>query len=214
MTPSWGRKRSPLISRRGEAALSKLDESGIVYIGAEVTGGDILVGKVTPKGETQLTPEEKLLRAIFGEKASDVKDSSLRVPNGVSGTVIDVQVFTRDGVEKDKRALEIEEMQLKQAKKDLSEELQILEAGLFSRIRAVLVSGGVEAEKLDKLPRDRWLELGLTDEEKQNQLEQLAEQYDELKHEFEKKLEAKRRKITRATIWHGRAEDREGLSGR
>lgn len=133
----------------------------------------------------------------FGEKASDVKDSSLRVPNGVSGTVIDVQVFTRDGVEKDKRALEIEEMQLKQAKKDLSEELQILEAGLFSRIRAVLVAGGVEAEKLDKLPRDRWLELGLTDEEKQNQLEQLAEQYDELKHEFEKKLEAKRRKITR-----------------
>lgn len=109
----------------GEAALSKLDESGIVYIGAEVTGGDILVGKVTPKGETQLTPEEKLLRAIFGEKASDVKDSSLRVPNGVSGTVIDVQVFTRDGVEKDKRALEIEEMQLKQAKKDLTEELRI-----------------------------------------------------------------------------------------
>ena len=146
--------------------------------------------------QLDLTPEEKLLRAIFGEKASDVKDSSLRVPNGVSGTVIDVQVFTRDGVEKDKRALEIEEMQLKQAKKDLSEELQILEAGLFSRIRAVLVAGGVEAEKLDKLPRDRWLELGLTDEEKQNQLEQLAEQYDELKHEFEKKLEAKRRKIT------------------
>ncbi len=161
-----------------------------------MTGGDILVGKVTPKGETQLTPEEKLLRAIFGEKASDVKDSSLRVPNGVSGTVIDVQVFTRDGVEKDKRALEIEEMQLKQAKKDLSEELQILEAGLFGRIYAVLVAGGVEAEKLDKLSRDRWLELGLTDEDKQNQLEQLAEQYDELKHEFEKKLEAKRRKIT------------------
>ena len=90
----------------GESALSKLDESGIVYVGAEVKGGDILVGKVTPKGETQLTPEEKLLRAIFGEKASDVKDSSLRVPNSVSGTVIDVQVFTRDGVEKDKRALE------------------------------------------------------------------------------------------------------------
>ncbi|WP_446651702.1 DNA-directed RNA polymerase subunit beta, partial [Atlantibacter hermannii] len=102
----------------------------------------------------------------------------------------------RDGVEKDKRALEIEEMQLKQAKKDLSEELQILEAGLFGRIYAVLVAGGVEAEKLDKLSRDRWLELGLTDEDKQNQLEQLAEQYDELKHEFEKKLEAKRRKIT------------------
>lgn len=167
-----------------------------------MTGGDILVGKVTPKGETQLTPEEKLLRAIFGEKASDVKDSSLRVPNGVSGTVIDVQVFTRDGVEKDKRALEIEEMQLKQAKKDLSEELQILEAGLFSRIYAVLVAGGVEAEKLDKLPRDRWLELGLTDEEKQNQLEQLAEQYDELKHEFEKNSKRNAAKSLRATIWH------------
>lgn len=180
----------------GEAALSRLDESGIVYIGAEVKGGDILVGKVTPKGETQLTPEEKLLRAIFGEKASDVKDSSLRVPNGVSGTVIDVQVFTRDGVEKDKRALEIESMQLRQIKKDLTEELQILEAGLFTRIRALLIGGGIEAEKLDKLTRERWLELGLSDEEKQNQLEQLAEQYDELKHEFEKKLEGKRRKIT------------------
>ncbi len=105
----------------GESALSKLDEAGIVYIGAEVKGGDILVGKVTPKGESQLTPEEKLLRAIFGEKASDVKDSSLRVPNSVTGTVIDVQVFTRDGVEKDKRAREIEEMEVKQAKKDLNE---------------------------------------------------------------------------------------------
>src|SRR5476651_2129041 len=180
----------------GDSALAKLDEAGIAFIGAEVRAGDILVGKVTPKGETQLTPEEKLLRAIFGEKASDVKDSSLRVPNGVSGTVIDVQVFTRDGVEKDKRALEIEEMQLKQAKKDLTEELQILEAGLFARIQSALVAGGVEADKLGKLPRDRWLELSLTDEDKQNQLEQLAEQYDELKTVFEKKLEAKRRKIT------------------
>ena len=115
----------------GESALGKLDESGVVYIGAEVKGGDILVGKVTPKGETQLTPEEKLLRAIFGEKASDVKDSSLRVPNSVSGTVIDVQVFTRDGVEKDKRALDIEEMQLSQAKKDLNEEFSILEEQHF-----------------------------------------------------------------------------------
>jgi DNA-directed RNA polymerase subunit beta len=96
----------------GEAALAKLDESGIVYIGAEVRDGDILVGKVTPKGETQLTPEEKLLRAIFGEKASDVKDTSLRLPSGMAGTVVDVQVFTRDGVEKDKRALQIEEMEL------------------------------------------------------------------------------------------------------
>ncbi|MDG6895116.1 DNA-directed RNA polymerase subunit beta [Volucribacter amazonae] len=179
----------------GEAALSKLDESGIVYIGAEVKGGDILVGKVTPKGETQLTPEEKLLRAIFGEKASDVKDSSLRVPNSVSGTVIDVQVFTRDGVEKDKRALEIEEMQLKQAKKDLVAELEILEAGLFTRVRNLLVNSGVDAVQLDKLERTKWLEQSLADEEKQNQLEQLAEQYEELRKDFEHKLEVKRNKI-------------------
>ncbi|MDF7670990.1 DNA-directed RNA polymerase subunit beta [Orbaceae bacterium ESL0721] len=180
----------------GEAALSKLDESGIVYIGAEVKGGDILVGKVTPKGETQLTPEEKLLRAIFGEKASDVKDTSLRVPNGVSGTVIDVQVFTRDGVQKDKRALEIEDMQLKQAKKDLTEELNILEAALFARIRDVLIAGGIKADKLDALPRERWLTIGLSDEEKQAQLEQLAGQHVEIKADFDKKLEAKRMKIT------------------
>ena len=179
----------------GEAALSKLDESGIVYVGAEVKGGDILVGKVTPKGETQLTPEEKLLRAIFGEKASDVKDSSLRVPNGTSGTVIDVQVFTRDGVEKDKRALEIEEMQLKQAKKDLVEELEILEAGLFSRVRNLLVDGGINEKELDKLDRTKWLEQTLSDETKQNQLEQLAEQYEELRKDFEHKLEVKRGKI-------------------
>ena len=150
----------------GESALSKLDESGIVYVGAEVKGGDILVGKVTPKGETQLTPEEKLLRAIFGEKASDVKDSSLRVPNSVSGTVIDVQVFTRDGVEKDKRALEIEEMQLKQAKKDLSDELEILEAGLFARVRNLLIAGGIDAAQLDKMDRTKWLEQTISDEEK------------------------------------------------
>ena len=179
----------------GESALSKLDESGIVYVGAEVKGGDILVGKVTPKGETQLTPEEKLLRAIFGEKASDVKDSSLRVPNSVTGTVIDVQVFTRDGVEKDKRALEIEEMQLREAKKDLTEELEILEAGLFARVRNLLISGGVDVAQLDKLERTKWLEQTIADEEKQNQLEQLAEQYEELRKEFEHKLEVKRKKI-------------------
>ena len=119
----------------GESALSKLDEAGVVYIGAEVNGGDILVGKVTPKGETQLTPEEKLLRAIFGEKAADVKDSSLRVPNSVSGTIIDVQIFTRDGVEKDARAVEIEEMQLKQVKKDLGDEFSILEDGIYARAK-------------------------------------------------------------------------------
>ncbi|HAS6064281.1 TPA: DNA-directed RNA polymerase subunit beta [Vibrio vulnificus] len=180
----------------GESALSKLDESGIVYIGAEVKGGDILVGKVTPKGETQLTPEEKLLRAIFGEKASDVKDTSLRVPNSVSGTIIDVQVFTRDGVEKDKRALEIEQMQLKEAKKDLTEEFQILEGGLLNRVKAVLLSSGYSEAKLDTTDRKKWLELTLEDDALQTQLEQLAEQYDELKADFDKKFETKRRKIT------------------
>lgn len=180
----------------GESALSKLDESGIVYIGAEVKGGDILVGKVTPKGETQLTPEEKLLRAIFGEKASDVKDTSLRVPNSVSGTIIDVQVFTRDGVEKDKRALEIEQMQLKEAKKDLTEEFQILEGGLLNRVKAVLIEGGYSEAKLDTTDRKKWLELTLEDDALQTQLEQLAEQWDELKADFDKKFETKRRKIT------------------
>lgn len=179
----------------GEAALSKLDESGIVYVGAEVKGGDILVGKVTPKGETQLTPEEKLLRAIFGEKASDVKDSSLRVPNGVYGTVVDVQVFTRDGVEKDKRAKEIEEMQLKEAKKDLTEEFKILEDGIFGRSRNLLLAAGYSENRLNKLDRSKWFELAIEDEAKQIELEQIAEQHVELKAEFDKKFENKRRKI-------------------
>ncbi|MGS3131468.1 DNA-directed RNA polymerase subunit beta [Aeromonas caviae] len=179
----------------GEAALSKLDESGIVYVGAEVKDGDILVGKVTPKGETQLTPEEKLLRAIFGEKASDVKDSSLRVPNGVYGTVVDVQVFTRDGVEKDKRAKEIEEMQLKEAKKDLTEEFKILEDGIFGRSRNLLLAAGYSEDRLNKLERSKWFELAIEDEAKQIELEQIAEQHVELKAEFDKKFENKRRKI-------------------
>ena len=115
----------------GEHNLNKLDQAGIVYIGAEVSAGDILVGKVTPKGETQLTPEEKLLRAIFGEKGSDVKDTSLRVPSGMDGTVIDVQVFTRDGVEKDERAISIEKEQLRQVRKDLDDQLRIVEERHF-----------------------------------------------------------------------------------
>ena len=115
------------ISSLGEAQLGRLDDSGIVYIGAEVEAGDVLVGKVTPKGETQLTPEEKLLRAIFGEKASDVKDTSLRVPSGISGTVIDVQVFTREGIERDKRAAQIIDDELKGYRKDLNDQLRIVE---------------------------------------------------------------------------------------
>lgn len=180
----------------GESALSKLDESGIVYIGAEVKGGDILVGKVTPKGETQLTPEEKLLRAIFGEKASDVKDSSLRVPNSVKGTIIDVQVFTRDGVEKDKRALEIEDMHVRQARKDLGEEFKILEEGVLGRARNLLLSVGYSEAKLAEIPRKDVLIQVIDDETKQTELEQLAEQHEELKADFDKTFEIKRRKIT------------------
>nr|WP_320126910.1 DNA-directed RNA polymerase subunit beta [uncultured Shewanella sp.] len=180
----------------GESALSKLDESGIVYIGAEVKGGDILVGKVTPKGETQLTPEEKLLRAIFGEKASDVKDSSLRVPNSVKGTIIDVQVFTRDGVEKDKRAVEIEEMHIAQARKDLGEEFKILEEGVLSRARNLLIGAGFTEAQIATLPRKDVLIQVIDDEAKQTELEQLAEQHEELKADFDKKFEIKRRKIT------------------
>lgn len=180
----------------GESALGKLDESGVVYIGAEVKGGDILVGKVTPKGETQLTPEEKLLRAIFGEKASDVKDTSLRVPNSVHGTVIDVQVFTRDGVEKDKRALEIEDMQLRQVKKDLGDEFGILADGIFARAQKLLLENGVDQAKLDSMPREKWFEITLKDEDVQAELDQIADQHSEIKDDFDNKFEVKRRKIT------------------
>jgi DNA-directed RNA polymerase subunit beta len=142
----------------GEGALSKLDESGIVYIGAEVHPGDILVGKVTPKGETQLTPEEKLLRAIFGEKASDVKDTSLRVPSSYTGTVIDVQVFTRDGLPKDKRALDIERAALDEVRKNIDEEFRIVQAATFERLIESLanqeVIAGPELKKGDKVTRD------------------------------------------------------------
>ena len=162
----------------GDAALAKLDEAGIAFIGAEVKAGDILVGKVTPKGETQLTPEEKLLRAIFGEKASDVKDTSLRVPPGMDGTVIDVRVFTRDGVDKDSRALSIEKAEIERVRKDFADQQRILEDDLFQRVRDMLVgktaAGGpkklkagtkITAEYLDELPREEWFEIRLEDEE-------------------------------------------------
>ena len=183
----------------GESALGKLDEAGVVYIGAEVNGGDILVGKVTPKGETQLTPEEKLLRAIFGEKAADVKDSSLRVPNSVKGTIIDVQIFTRDGVDKDARAVEIEEIQLKEVKKDLGDELSILEDGVFARTKKLLLSAGLNEADLTGMSRDRWLTQNLADEAQQAELEQIAEQYDNIKADFDKKYEIKHRKITQGS---------------
>ncbi|MES9952436.1 MAG: DNA-directed RNA polymerase subunit beta [Candidatus Thiodiazotropha sp. 6PLUC2] len=193
----------------GEAALSKLDESGIIYIGAEVREGDILVGKVTPKGESQLTPEEKLLRAIFGEKASDVKDTSLRVSSGMIGTVIDVQVFTRDGVEKDARALQIEQVELDRVRKDLDDQLRIMEDDTFQRVEKMLVGkivdGGpghlkagtkVTKSYLTELERDKWLEIRLRNEESAAQLEAIAEQIKAQRETFRDKYEEKKRKLT------------------
>lgn len=136
------------------------------------------------------------MRAIFGEKASDVKDTSLRVPNSVHGTVIDVQVFTRDGVEKDKRALEIEDMQLRQVKKDLTDEFEILADGIFARAQNALLRAGVDQAKLDSLPREKWFEIALSSEDAQIELDQIAEQHGEIKDDFDKKFEGKRRKIT------------------
>ncbi|PVV15689.1 MAG: DNA-directed RNA polymerase subunit beta, partial [gamma proteobacterium symbiont of Ctena orbiculata] len=193
----------------GEAALSKLDESGIVYIGAEVREGDILVGKVTPKGESQLTPEEKLLRAIFGEKASDVKDTSLRVSSGMVGTVIDVQVFTRDGVEKDARALQIEQVELDRVRKDLDDQLRIMEEDTFQRVEKMLVGkvvdggpnqikAGAKVTKayLAEMERDKWLEIRLRNEESASQLEAIAEQIKAQREAFRDKYEEKKRKLT------------------
>ncbi len=194
-----------------EGALSKLDECGIVYIGAEVNSGDILVGKVTPKGETQLTPEEKLLRAIFGEKASDVKDSSLRVPTGMEGTVIDVQVFTREGVKKDTRVLEIEKNELAKIKQDLSDEMRIRESDVFMRVESLLLNRTVESgpNKLKKgakvtkaylteLPREKWFEINLKDATASKQLESAAKQLKKIRLDFEKAYEAKRQKIVQS----------------
>lgn len=191
----------------GEGALAKLDESGIVYIGAEVGPGDILVGKVTPKGETQLTPEEKLLRAIFGEKASDVKDTSLRVPTSTRGTVIDVQVFNRDGLEKDQRSLEIEKIQLDKVRKDLNEEYRIVEGATFERIQAALVGqtavGGkgvkkgaaVTDEMLVDLDRKDWFKIRMEDESLNEQLERAEAQLAERRKELDDRFEDKKRKL-------------------
>ncbi|MDL2192490.1 DNA-directed RNA polymerase subunit beta [Cobetia sp. LC6] len=192
----------------GESALSKLDESGVVYIGAELNPGDILVGKVTPKGETQLTPEEKLLRAIFGEKASDVKDTSLRAPTGMKATVIDVQVFTRDGVEKDQRALSIEQMQLAEVRKDLQETYRIAEEATFERMQRNLVgqavNGGPKLKKgdvltddyLEALPRQEWFKLRLQDESLNELLAQADEQLEIRRREMDERFEDKKRKLT------------------
>ena len=192
----------------GETALGKLDESGVVYIGAEVEAGDILVGKVTPKGEAQLTPEEKLLRAIFGEKASDVKDTSLRVPSSTKGTVIDVQVFTRDGVEKDARALEIEQLQLDQVRKDLRTEQRIIKEASFRRLRDLLAGQAVAKapglkkgdaltdEYLDGLAEGDWFKVRMADDPLNDVLEQTEAQLEAYQTEIDRRFEDKKRKIT------------------
>jgi DNA-directed RNA polymerase subunit beta len=193
----------------GDAALAKLDESGIAFIGAEVQAGDILVGKVTPKGETQLTPEEKLLRAIFGEKASDVKDTSLRVPPGMDGTVIDVRVFTRDGVEKDLRALSIERSELESVRKDLDDTLRILEDDIYERVERLLTNkmaqGGPNGLKsgskitkayLDEVPRQQWFEIRLKNDDANEQLQNAFERLNAQREEFDRRFDEKKEKIT------------------
>jgi len=192
----------------GDSALSKLDEFGIVYIGAEVKAGDILVGKVTPKGETQLSPEEKLLRAIFGEKASDVKDSSLRVPSGGDGTIIDVHVFTRDGLEKDGRALDIEESQLKEIKKDIDEELSIVEGATFSRLENIIIGKKVASSKgipkgsaikkdhLDAMSKNDWFKIRFQNEAINKQLKQIELNLNEYRENLKEIFKQKKSKVS------------------
>ena len=195
------------ISNLSEAQLGRLDESGVVYIGAEVEAGDVLVGKVTPKGETQLTPEEKLLRAIFGEKASDVKDTSLKVPSGMSGTVIDVQVFTREGVVRDKRAQEIIDSELSRYRKDLDDQLRIVEQNIFDRVNKLLVdsiaTGGpgltgqrtLDQSHLSSLGKHQWFEFRLADESAALSLERLNESLEQKRKQFDLAFKAKKKKL-------------------
>ena len=192
-----------------EGLLSKLDESGVVYVGAEVKPNDILVGKVTPKGESQLTAEEKLLRAIFGEKASDVKDSSLRVPSGMQGTIIGVQVFTRDGVEKDKRALEIEEMEIESAKKDIEAQWNIVSEDLYARMASLLIGkqaaagpNGLKADAkitksyIEELDRKKWTEISLKNDDANKKLEKLAKQLKDQRKHLDDLFTEKKGKLT------------------
>jgi DNA-directed RNA polymerase subunit beta len=190
----------------GEESLRNLDEAGIVYIGAEVQAGDILVGKVTPKGETPMTPEEKLLRAIFGEKAADVRDTSLKVPPGVTGTVVEVRVFSRRGIDKDERAMAIERAEIERLAKDRDDERAILERNIYGRLRELLEghvpSSGpkalarnkpLAAEALSELPRRQWWEIGVDDGQRMGEIEQLKRQLDDglkrLQERFDNKVE-------------------------
>jgi DNA-directed RNA polymerase subunit beta len=189
----------------GEESLRNLDEAGIVYIGAEVQAGDILVGKVTPKGETPMTPEEKLLRAIFGEKAADVRDTSLKVPPGVSGTVVEVRVFSRRGVEKDERAMAIERAEIERLAKDRDDERAILERNIYGRLRELLLgqrpTGGpkglgrepLSADGLGQLARRQWWEIGVDDAQRMGEIEQLKRQLEDglkrLQERFDNKVD-------------------------
>ena len=193
----------------GEEALRNLDEAGIVYVGAHVVAGDILVGKVTPKGESPMTPEEKLLRAIFGEKASDVRDTSLRVPPSVSGTIVEVRVFNRHGVEKDERALAIEREEIKSLAKDKDDETAILERNTFDRLREILLnqeavgipgtegSGTITADLLFKLPKSNWWQIGLVETKIADSVERLKAQFDEAESEVRRRFEDKVDKLQR-----------------
>jgi DNA-directed RNA polymerase subunit beta len=197
------------IPNLSEQQLNRLDESGIIYVGAEVLPGDTLVGKVTPKGETTLTPEEKLLRAIFGEKASDVKDTSLRVEQGSQGTVIDVQVFTREGITRDRRAQQIIDDELKRFRLDLNDQLRIVEADAFDRIEKLLVgkvaNGGpqklAKGSKIDKaymaaIDRFHWFDIRPADDEVSSQLESIKNSLEQTRHRFDLAFEEKRKKLT------------------
>src|SRR4030095_10879655 len=194
------------ISNLSERMLSRLDESGIVYIGAEGEAADVLVGKVTPKGETQLTPEEKLLRAIFGEKASDVKDTSLRVPSGISGTVIDVQVFTREGIERDKRSQSIIEDEVKRYKPARADQMRIVESDTFERLERLLTNktatgGPKRLAKGTKVTKDYlldvekydWFDIRLSNEEAAAQVEALKDSLAQKRREFDSMFEAKKK---------------------
>jgi DNA-directed RNA polymerase subunit beta len=194
----------------GEEALKNLDEAGIVYIGAEVKPGDILCGKITPKGESPMTPEEKLLRAIFGEKASDVRDTSLRLPPGVAGTVVEVRVFNRHGVDKDERALAIEREEIERLAKDRDDELAILDRNSYNRLRGFLggkeATGGPRGHKiegvitekiLEDVPRSQWWNIALGNEKALAELEAMKQQYEEAKKRLENRFLDKVEKLQR-----------------
>ena len=197
------------ISNLAERQLGRLDESGIIAIGAEVEAGDVLVGKVTPKGETQLTPEEKLLRAIFGEKASDVKDTSLKVPSGMSGVVIDVQVFTREGIERDMRAQSIVDTQLAEYRKDMTDRMRIVEDDTFARLEKLLhlkvANGGpkklakgskITNDYLESVNRHDWFDIRLADDEASRAVEGLKDSLTQKRIEFDAMFEEKKKKLT------------------